>query len=111
MKFTQHIDSKRPDKILKAIMKGIDFGADKIKERAQYFVPVDTGRLQKSIKIKKIEDGKSIGPSASLSPHYAPDVEYGTKFMDAQPYMRPALLESRKKISQFTAKEIRKVLK
>lgn len=137
MKFTAHIDSKRPDKVLAAIMKGIDFGAVKVKKTAQEKVPVDTGRLKKSIEIKKITGGKSIGPDTPydiyvefgtgphlIKPvrasvlhwvgkdgkdHFARSVMHpGTR---RQPYMRPAMNENRKPIAQFTTKEIRKVLK
>ena len=137
MKFTAHIDSKRPDKVLKAIMKGIDWGAEKVKKTAKDKVPVDTGRLKKSIEIKKIKGGKSIGPDTPydtyvefgtgphlIKPvrasvlhwvgkdgkdHFAKSVMHpGTR---RQPYMRPAIQENRKDIARFTAKEIRKVLK
>ena len=107
MKFTAHIDSKRPDKVLKAIMKGIDWGADKVQKRALQKVPVDTGKLKKSISIKKIEGGKSIGPDTDYDIY----VEYGTSRMAAQPYLRPAMQENRKPIAEFTTKLIRKALK
>jgi len=112
MKFTSHIETDRPDKVLAAMFKGIDFGAVVIKKAAQDEVPVDTGKLKKSIKIKKIKDGKSIGPDTDYDIY----VEFGhhTKagtFVPAQPYMRPALQQNRKEIAAFTAKEIRKVLK
>ncbi len=137
LKFTAHIDTKRPDKILKALWKTVDWGAAKIKKRAMAKVPVDTGRLKKSIKIKKITGGKSIGPDTPydiyvefgtgphlIKPvrasvlhwvgkdgkdHFARSVMHpGTR---RQPYMRPAMNENRKPIAQHLAKEIRKVLK
>lgn len=107
MKFTAHIDSKRPDKVLAATMKGIDWGADKIEKTAKEKVVVATGKLRDSIGIKKIPGGKSIGPDTDYDIY----VEMGTSRMAAQPYMRPTMQLLRKPISLFTMKEIRKVLK
>jgi len=107
MKFTSHIDTKRPERILAALWKGVDFGADRIEKRAKYFVPVDTGKLKGSIEIKDIPGGKSIGPNTDYDVY----VEFGTSRMAAQPYMRPALIESRKPIANFTMKLIKQALK
>ena len=58
---------------------------------AKAFCPVDTGRLRRSIR-----------PGARLtiwaSTKYAQFVEFGTKFQRAQPYMRPALVLTRRKM-------------
>ena len=107
LKFVSHIDSDRPQKILKALWRGVDWGADKIQARAKYFVPVDTGRLQKSIKIGKMDNGKSIAPDTDYDIY----VEMGTSRMAAQPYMRPALIEQKKAIADYTVKQLRAVLK
>lgn len=50
--------------------------------------PIDTGALMRSISLK-IADG---GLTALVAPgmHYAAYVEFGTRFMSAQPYVRPA---------------------
>ena len=47
-----------------------------------------TGDLRRSIGLDLGNDGLSaaVGPTA----HYGPYVEFGTRFMDAQPYLRPA---------------------
>ncbi len=54
---------------------------------AKDIVPVDTGALKGSIEAKSVEIGKAV-----IAPHkdYAAFVEYGTRKMKAQPYMRPA---------------------
>jgi HK97 gp10 family phage protein len=65
---------------------------------AKRLCPVDTGRLRSSIGFDVIRDerglvgrvGSGIGP-VSEPVLYAAFVEYGTRFMDAQPYLRPAL--------------------
>ena len=50
-----------------------------------------TGRLRDSINVE-LTDG---GMTAEVAPHmeYAAYVEFGTRFMDAQPYLKPAFDE------------------
>ena len=50
--------------------------------------PVDTGFMKRSVQLEKRDDGMSarVYPTAE----YAPYVEYGTRFMGAQPFVRPA---------------------
>ena len=107
MNFTAHIDQRRPEKIIAALWKGVDFGAKRIERRSKYFCPVDTGELQRSIKIGDIEGGKSIGPDTDYDVY----VEFGTRRMSAQPYMRPALYENRKPIADRIAGFVREALK
>ena len=63
--------------------------------KAQQNAPVDTGTLKRSIGLK-ITDG---GMSAEVEPtaDYAPYPELGTRFMEAQPYLKPAFEEQSKK--------------
>lgn len=46
-----------------------------------------TGQTQRSIGLEIIDDGFSaeVGPTTEYSPY----VEYGTRFMEAQPFVRP----------------------
>lgn len=62
-----------------------------LQQNAMRKAPVDTGQLKRSIMLS-IDDK---GLSATVAPHteYAPYVEYGTRFMNAQPYIRPAFNE------------------
>lgn len=50
--------------------------------------PIDTGTLNRSMEL----DMESGGLTAKVTPQteYAAYVEYGTRFMNAQPYLRPA---------------------
>lgn len=57
--------------------------ADGVKEDAERYAPVDTGRLQESIQITP--DG-----NVATDVDYDVPVEYGTVNMAAQPFMRPA---------------------
>ena len=63
--------------------------------KAMQNAPVDTGTLKRSIGLE-ITDG---GMSAEVEPtaEYAPYVELGTRFMEAQPYLKPAFDEQKEK--------------
>lgn len=64
-----------------------DLAADAVVVGAKAIVPVDTGALQASI--QKI--GFGSGRAVVADTNYAAYVEFGTRKMAAQPYMRPAL--------------------
>lgn len=65
-----------------------------MQEKAMRNAPVDTGTLKRSIGLKITDGGMSaeVGPTAD----YAPYPELGTRFMEAQPYLRPAFEEQSK---------------
>ena len=73
--------------------------------KAQQNAPVDTGTLKRSIGLE-ITDG---GMSAEVEPtaEYAPYVELGTRFMDPQPYLKPAFNEQKEKFK----KDMKKLVK
>lgn len=60
----------------------------KLQRKAMAKAPIDTGTLMRSITM----DTKDDGLTATVTPEaeYAAYVEYGTRFMAAQPYLRPA---------------------
>lgn len=62
-----------------------------LQQKAQRKSPVDTGTLRRSIRLD-IEDG-GMTAEVSANTEYAAYVEYGTRFMAAQPFLRPALAE------------------
>lgn len=85
------------DKLESALLTKAQLGAVKtivkkngarLQQEAQRIVPVDTGTLQGSIGLSIRDAGLTAvsGPTA----HYGGYVEMGTRFMSAQPYMRPA---------------------
>lgn len=69
-------------------------GAD-LQEKAQKNAPVDSGNLKRSIGLDITDNGLTaeVEPAAD----YAAYVEYGTRFMEAQPYLKPAYDEQKKK--------------
>ena len=67
------------------------FRGSEMQDVAQTVCPRDTGKLADSITLE-IGDG---GMTAEVAPHtnYAGYVEWGTRFMAAQPYIRPAYMQ------------------
>lgn len=49
---------------------------------------VDTGYMRSSIRIQILDNGLTV--MVKPTAHYSPYVEYGTRFMEAQPFVRPA---------------------
>ena len=66
-----------------------------LQESAQRKVPVDTGNLKRSIGLEIRDSGLTaeVEPTAE----YAAYVEYGTRYMNAQPYMRPSYTAQKEK--------------
>jgi len=60
--------------------------------------PVNGGTLKRSIELDLTDGGMSVEVEAKAE--YAGYVEYGTRFMQAQPFLRPSLEEQAK---QFKA--------
>jgi HK97 gp10 family phage protein len=85
------LDYDRTDNIANAIERDVDDaitdGTAEMVGTAQAIVPVDTGRLRASISMRR------AGPLSWIffsDTEYDVFVEYGTRNMAAQPYMRPA---------------------
>jgi HK97 gp10 family phage protein len=62
----------------------------KVTERAKEIVPVRTGRLRNSIYRRKTG---FLGWEVGATMFYAGFVEFGTRYMRARPYLRPAVEE------------------
>jgi len=69
-----------------------------MQKKAQRNAPVDTGNLKNNIGLE-ISDG---GMTATVEPtaEYAPYVELGTRFMEAQPFLKPAFEEQKKQFEK-----------
>ena len=69
-----------------------------MQEKAQRNAPVDTGHLKRSIGLETTNAGMTaeVEPTAD----YAPYVEYGTRFMEAQPYLKPAFDDQKEKFKK-----------
>lgn len=71
------------------VKEAIKVNTAAMQNEAQWQVPVDTGNLKRSLSIE-ITDGGYTG-RLYTNAEYALHVEYGTRFMGPQPYIRPAL--------------------
>lgn len=76
-----------------------------MQEKAQRNAPVDTGTLERSIGLEITDSGMAaeVEPTAE----YAPYVELGTRFMEAQPYLKPAFDDQKEKFK----KDMKKLVK
>lgn len=73
---------------LEAVKRVVKMNGAELQAKAQRNAPVDTGTLKRSISLV-LRDGVLTAESEATA-EYAPYVEWGTRFMNAQPFMRPA---------------------
>jgi HK97 gp10 family phage protein len=98
----------------KAVMERFDSGmlvhvhlhlerwAEDVKALAKQLVPVRTGYLQSSIYAETGEWDAEIGAEAA----YALFVEFGTRYMQARPYLYPAIQEHLPRLEEIICKAI-----
>lgn len=65
-----------------------------VEATAKGMAPVDTGNLRRSITHKPGRDVRGFYVDVGTNVIYAPFVEFGTRFMRPQPYLRPAFLQA-----------------
>ena len=91
-----------------AIQKSLDGTAgvlaDMTTARAKQIVPVRTGTLQRSIETRRLGPCKY---AVETVVEYAPLVEFGTMYMRAQPFMRPALNEMAPRFADLFGEALR----
>lgn len=75
------------------IKDAVKLNGSDMQNKAMRAVPVDTGNLKRSITLEEGNDGLSAKVSASSE--YSEYVEKGTRYMDAQPYMKPSYLQQK----------------
>ena len=90
---------------LDAVRQVVRSNGGQLQNRMMRKSPVDTGNMRRSVHMEMQDSGMTavVGPTAE----YAPYVEYGTRFMSAQPFVRPALEEQK---AQFVA-DLKKLMK
>ncbi len=76
--------------------------AEDVKALAKQLVPVGTGYLQRSIYSKIGEWDAEIGAEAA----YALFVEFGTRYMQARPYLYPAIQEHLPRLEEIICEAI-----
>lgn len=62
-----------------------------VDRQAKNLAPVDTGRLRSSINGRLARDSQGVVGIVGTNVHYAIFQEFGTRYMAAQPFLRPAL--------------------
>ncbi len=80
------LDSSQGD-VAKEILKR----TTQVERRAKQLAPVDTGRLRSSITSRLGSDSQGVVGIVGTNVSYAAFVEFGTRYMAAQPFLRPAL--------------------
>ena len=95
----QKLQKKLKDNVSMADVKRvIRHNGAEMQAKAQENAPVRTGYLKRSIGLE-ITDG---GMTAEVEPtaDYGPYVELGTRYMEAQPYLKPAFDEQKEKFEK-----------
>ena len=110
--------SRLDEKLKCALEEALEEIAEKIRDDAKSFAPVDTGALRKSIRVEKkgelqfsvvAGDGGVINPRTGREVDYAGFVEFGTSRMSPQPYMQPALEKNRDEILNIVKRKVLEV--
>lgn len=92
--------------------KALALSAQLVEQRTRQKAPVDTGRLKRSYTFVIRVLGKLVSKAlVGTNVEYSGFVEKGTKFMQAQPHLRPALKESINDIKRIFADAIRAAFK
>lgn len=79
-----------------ALRRGLAAAAFLVEGAAKVKAPVDTGFLRNSIQTVSVTDREAV---VAAGAEYAIYQEMGTRFMQAQPFMRPALESNRARIA------------
>lgn len=90
---------------LNDVKRVVKHNGSKMKTKAQQNAPVDSGTLKRSISLGITDGGLTteVKPTAE----YAPYVELGTRFMEAQPYLKPAFEVQKKQFEKDMEKLVR----
>lgn len=84
-------------KFEKLAMDGLEKAMEQVADRARNLVPVDTGKLKATIRVRRLKDETVLnvrtyaGNRDKGGAFYAHMVEYGTVKMAKKPFLRPAL--------------------
>ena len=78
-----------------------------VEAEAKKLCPVDTGKLRASI--TPVIESWAAG-YVGTNTHYAPHVEYGTRKMDAQPFLEPAFLAGKRQASKVFGQAIARAI-
>lgn len=86
---------------------------------AKAMVPVDTGQLEGSLKVKALARSRRVFGVAVVAGEgffkgeefYGGFVEFGTKHMEADPFLRPAGYANREKVLRLVVQDVKDQIK
>ena len=78
---------------------------EKIQQNADFTRGYATGETKRTVDLQ-LKDGGFTADSGPTT-EYSPYLEYGTRFMDAQPFVRPAYTEQKAKFNKDMQKLVR----
>lgn len=90
---------------LDAVKRVVKMNGAELQTKAQRNAPVDTGTLKRSISLELRDGGLTAESEATAE--YAPYVEWGTRFMNAQPFMRPAYYAQKEQFKHDLSKIVK----
>jgi HK97 gp10 family phage protein len=77
----------------------------KMQANADFKMGYQTGQTKRSIGLEILDDGMTAESGAKTD--YAPYLEYGTRFMQAQPFVKPAHDEQKQKFKSDMQKLVK----
>lgn len=93
------------------IQKAITAACVEVEKEAKHLVAVDTGRLKQSVTHEVALTAKRTWSGrVGTNVHYGPHVEFGTRRMRAQPWLRPAFENKRKLILSIIEQAVKEQL-
>lgn len=78
---------------MNAVKKIMQVNGAEMQTKTEWRAPAKTGTLKRSIVLSMEDEG--LVARVSVGANYAPYVEYGTRFMNAKPYLRPSFNEQK----------------
>ena len=92
-KFTKAL-AKRLDAMETEAERDVIRLAADIREDVQSRVPVDTGRLRRSVRVNVRKNAKGLLATVRVGAFYGKFIEYGTEDQRPRPFFRPAVHQS-----------------
>jgi len=83
---------------LSAVQRVVKQNGSELQRKAQRNAPVDTGTLKRSIGLEVQNGGMTAKSEAGAD--YAPYVEFGTRYMESQAFMKPAYNEQKEQFKR-----------
>ena len=113
MNFDSNIDEvmaqlrQKADRAVEAAERELQLSALEVEAKAKQNAPVDTGMLRGSITSTGSGSEYEIGTNLE----YAPFVEFGTRYMAAQPFLLPAFDEVVKNLQANIMKAVMNIMR